>query len=455
METTISNLAIFRNKIPIESLSKTIRDAVLVSRNFGIQYLWIDALCIIQDSPDDKRRELSRMGAIYHNSILTIAAVDSDDTAEGLFTSPKRSSSSSNRSYSRPTGILDTRGWTAQEQLLSRRVLSYTNSGIFWSCAKWNCSEECPAEILHRTPDISENQALCERDFQKFRQRILMADRGNDQEQTYWLWRKVVRNYTMRDLTKKSDRIIAISGIGSMLGKLLNDELIAGIWKGRFAAHLTWSVKHHEHGERLPPSYQRPSSFRAPTWSWASVAGPVTYGDDNVWQEFGEFRPEIEILDINVQTNPTNHSISGSLKLRGMLYKTYYHEERDSHFLLLGRPDTRQQYRTGRYSPVPKRYQDKWEFMRPDVLPVPATEIYCLFLGCGGHGIWRQYTLCLIPVPGGVKNEFQRIGITSWNPRHVTLRDGIYNPHRYRHEGVAYDDLQRQVPGRMSTITIV
>src|SRR2546423_1075736 len=71
--TTTSTLAQMERGITISSLSPTFRDAVQVAQSLGIRYLWIDSLCIIQDSLEDKNRELPKMAGIFANSLLTIA----------------------------------------------------------------------------------------------------------------------------------------------------------------------------------------------------------------------------------------------------------------------------------------------------------------------------------------------------------------------------------------------
>jgi hypothetical protein len=59
--------------IPWDTLPKTFQDAIFVTRALGIQYLWIDSLCIIQDDSVDWQFQSAQMADIYRNSILTIA----------------------------------------------------------------------------------------------------------------------------------------------------------------------------------------------------------------------------------------------------------------------------------------------------------------------------------------------------------------------------------------------
>jgi hypothetical protein len=61
----------------LENLPQTIRDAIEVTKKLGFRYLWVDALCILQDDQKDKRLEIEAMGNIYRNATLTVAASDS------------------------------------------------------------------------------------------------------------------------------------------------------------------------------------------------------------------------------------------------------------------------------------------------------------------------------------------------------------------------------------------
>lgn len=90
--TTQENLIGQMSAIPTESLPRTIKDAVEVTRNFGVQYLWVDALCIIQVAASENKdwqSELPNMGRIYRHSLFTIAASSGEHTMkQGYSTGP-------------------------------------------------------------------------------------------------------------------------------------------------------------------------------------------------------------------------------------------------------------------------------------------------------------------------------------------------------------------------------
>lgn len=89
---TTENCQELLHKIRFESLSKTFQDAVLVTRKLGLDYLWIDSLCIIQKGElheSDWQRHVRDMSRIYENCIINIAASYSQDSHGGLFRSAK------------------------------------------------------------------------------------------------------------------------------------------------------------------------------------------------------------------------------------------------------------------------------------------------------------------------------------------------------------------------------
>jgi hypothetical protein len=78
-----SNLTSFCDNVPYELLPPTFRDAIRITRRLGFLYLWIDSLCIIQDSSEDWNHEARLMGKIYTNATCNIAASDAPDSSHG------------------------------------------------------------------------------------------------------------------------------------------------------------------------------------------------------------------------------------------------------------------------------------------------------------------------------------------------------------------------------------
>jgi hypothetical protein len=82
-------LEAWTERLPIEHLPQSSQDAIEVTRALGIRYLWIDALCILQDDPIDKKTNIERMGKYIKNSRVTIAAATVRGISEGFLSTRK------------------------------------------------------------------------------------------------------------------------------------------------------------------------------------------------------------------------------------------------------------------------------------------------------------------------------------------------------------------------------
>ena len=152
--TTTTNLEQRKVSFDMKSLSLTIQQAIWVTRLLGLRYLWIDAICIVQDSVEDKIHELGSMGAIYQQAYVTILAANSESASHGFlddrlepegqprmlpfWTSDLRLTSISSR-FQDPEEpevqeALDRRAWAFQENLLSSRRLLFTEKTLQYEC---------------------------------------------------------------------------------------------------------------------------------------------------------------------------------------------------------------------------------------------------------------------------------------------------------------------------------
>ena len=129
----------------------TFQDAVKVTRELGKRYLWIDSLCIIQDSEEDWKKESRKMENVFENAYCTIAAASAKDSNEGFLDWPpaqaqyvKIYSSLYGPVYICTTlddfrrdvenGPLNQRAWVLQERALSRRTIHFTTGQTYWEC---------------------------------------------------------------------------------------------------------------------------------------------------------------------------------------------------------------------------------------------------------------------------------------------------------------------------------
>lgn len=294
--------------IPSPALPQTIQDAITVTRKIGLQYLWVDALCIFQDSASDKDLEITKMDQIYQNAQLTISAASAERCQDGFLAtrsmcgkfSPPRSFSSipfacpdgrngtvslrESSSYYQSIEPLNRRAWALQERVLSSRILIYGSWQMYWQCqSQQHCDGGSTEYFTGNTAGLSILDSLQSQDASR------SSGISKETEKALWTgWTDLVYDYTQRGLTQPSDKLPALSGIAIRYQKLMNDIYCAGLWKANLLKGLKWRV-----GE---PKKDRPSIYRAPTWSWASVFG------DCFWVEYNP---------------PAEHSVARSTAILG------------------------------------------------------------------------------------------------------------------------------------------
>jgi len=278
--------------LPLDELSNVFRDAIEMTRRLGIQYLWIDSLCIVQDSPKDWETESSKMASIYSNASFTTSAALSGDRDAGLF-SPRaellarpcrvdvKSSHDAateivriwnetdlgrlNLAYLYP---LYSRAWVFQEQTLSPRILHFTPAGVHWECLAANYME--PEPIRQRK--WQDAPIKC-----PLRRIPLPPPDSSEQTVTHDKWLDLIETYSGREISFDADRLPAMSGIAKVFIKLLHcgfDDYVAGIWKQNTLHSLAWYASTARgRGKR----HSRPFTYVAPSWSWAALNGPVSF----------------------------------------------------------------------------------------------------------------------------------------------------------------------------------
>ena len=278
-----------------DTLSKTFQDAITICREFGVKYLWIDALCIFQDSPEDWRCEAAQMGQVYENSLCNIAATWASNAEEGCFEDRDESllrrciiksgwDNQKNGTWEiiaadfwddrMNQAPLNKRGWVMQERWLSSRVLHYGEDQILWECSELDACETYPSGLpksLHNAVSgfKLDPELIALRDFQQDGCTESVVDLSHRS-----IWSSLVNRYSVTSLTKKEDKLVAISGIAKRMQSLLDDEYLAGLWRKDLPYQLLWSVITNGQARFLAPT--RPRPYRAPSWSWASVDEAVS-----------------------------------------------------------------------------------------------------------------------------------------------------------------------------------
>ena len=161
LTTTLANIASRKERIRFDELPLTFQDAVITTRKLKIPYLWIDSLCIVQDSPSDWEQEAARMAKVYAGSICTLSALGSEDSNGGFFRVAEKEtdfvfrydlSLGSQRIRVFPCepndsvldGPLMDRAWTLQERELSNRILHFSRNELLWECKTLRASVDLP-----------------------------------------------------------------------------------------------------------------------------------------------------------------------------------------------------------------------------------------------------------------------------------------------------------------------
>ncbi|KAF2116879.1 heterokaryon incompatibility protein-domain-containing protein [Lophiotrema nucula] len=287
-------------------LPKTFQDAIVVSHALGITYLWIDSLCIIQDNRVDWEVESGLMKDVYENATVVIAAMSSPSDDNGfLLERPEnflqqmnigtlehpsivQVARRINHKSSHANSPLSLRGWTFQERAVARRVLSFTDQEMSWECnSAWHC--ECGARdhIPRSAFAAYEGHMLCH-----------LIDSA-DERTLYRVWREnIVEKYSTRALSKRSDKLPAISAIANVFLERLNSlrpahlpsiTYAAGLWHNAIdpsSVDIFFSLLWSPSGSPSRASAQTSEEvypYRAPSWSWASLDAQVFYrhlGDD-------------------------------------------------------------------------------------------------------------------------------------------------------------------------------
>ncbi|RSL62810.1 hypothetical protein CEP53_004615 [Fusarium sp. AF-6] len=281
---------------PLDKFPPMMQDVIFLLRRLGIMYVWIDCMCIIQDDWEDWRREAATMASVYSNAELTVAAtmagkelfsrrdgqeypqVDITDTDEAsIFLRrclPHFTWQEMEYNWFEGDEFVDaerewpllSRGWTYQEQLLSKRTLHFTRHEIIWECnnaMECECGWYVHSGILEMPGTSQKKQSVESKS-----------------------WNQIVQEYSKRELTFVTDKLPALAGIAKAFSGG-NDDLgqyACGMWEHQLEDCFFWSL-----AEDPKP---KPENNSLPSWSWASVSGNVSF--------WGVSAENIEFLGVSV-----------------------------------------------------------------------------------------------------------------------------------------------------------
>ena len=342
LNLTTETMSLLASGMPLIVLPQTFQDAIYVVRKLGCDYLWIDSLCILQGSDEqalrDWQAQSGAMRHVYTNSMCNIAATRASDCSGGLFSSriptdvhPAILNISDVmdgrpveyiihdtefwREYIERSPLIE-RAWVLQERLLAPRTIHFAEKQLFFECNETNACESFPGgmpEVLFGVRRASLKVGSV------FTGDALPDGNNHAGMDEHLFWDGVVSAYGGYDLTKPDDKLIALSGIASMLQAITKDKYYAGLWESLFCTQLLWSILGCRRSNFEPS--ERPSKYRAPSWSWASVDGRLH------WAQITLDRPPVSasLLEVlSVETFPVTNETTGQLSggfclLRGVL----------------------------------------------------------------------------------------------------------------------------------------
>ena len=307
---TTQNMAALKTAVPLQHLSRVFQDALAVTRELGYHYLWIDSLCIVQDSLDDWRSESLRMGDVYKNSTCNLSSLGPDGS-HGLLKSSRadeiptletlveyRIRSGAGVMVPFLTGAryyglifdragrgtwrdveeapLNRRAWVLQERVLSPRILHFGHAQMFWECDHLCANELFPCGFdttLYPFLAAAERATVFNRDL---RSRVAVAPEWSAHVLGSF-WDEVISAHSASSLTFPTDKLVSLAGLGREIESLFRKRYLSGMFPLDFPCSLLWTVAQPSgrHGLVLPVTIDRRPEQGAPSWSWASLDGAV------------------------------------------------------------------------------------------------------------------------------------------------------------------------------------
>jgi hypothetical protein len=231
------------------------------------------------------------MGAVYQNSTITLAAVEASSDTEGFLKSRPHTHLAlqfistngetaevylrpelpphhweDSADYGKRNYALDRRGWCLQEAYLPKRVVKYYNNNTLWRCGGQEILE--PEDTAGHKGGIGNPYSvenILRNSTVKLRRTVLLLT-------PYQGWYRMVSAYSKRNLTHNSDKLPAISGLASLVAEHDSGKYCAGVWWEDIAFGICW---------KKSDQLSRTDDYIAPSWSWASVSGPVEFINAN------------------------------------------------------------------------------------------------------------------------------------------------------------------------------
>ncbi|KAH9215479.1 heterokaryon incompatibility protein-domain-containing protein [Leptodontidium sp. 2 PMI_412] len=257
-------------------LPRTVQDAIELVNALDERFLWVDALCLVQNDTVDMRSGIEVMDLIYEKASLCIIAASGDTANAGLPGVRWGSRLVTNHAEQIQPGIklavyneldrilrplaYNRRGWTFQEQYLSRRALYFTDDQVYFRCKESTWSENC-VDQLPKPNNIYFHTTLLP-EVWKMKPEVE--------------YRTILLYYTPRALTNQADTLLVMAGIIRRLSSKMRSRFSQGVPAAAFDTFMIFSA----HDSLL----RRRQGF--PSYSWCGWIGQVNFYDpinENCW----------------------------------------------------------------------------------------------------------------------------------------------------------------------------
>lgn len=411
-------------EIPVDQLSKTFREAVIVCRKLEMRYLWIDSLCIIQNDGDDWAKESAYMGDIYRDATFSIMAAGADAGAIGCFVprsrprlEPVRVQYLDNQglleavSIGLPRGSLheglengplQSRAWCLQERVLSRRTIHFCKKHIVWECEMSSIAED--GTHLDRAAGMEATQIKLQDN---------MGTGNHLRHPLQGRWRRIVQDYTHRNLTQVTDKLPAISGLAQKVHTETKDQYAAGLWKNHLYNDLFWFAEDH-----MEPAIP----YRAPTWSWAAYDGAISYNEvyDMKMIYFEPSLKDIEVIMEPTTVNAFGRIDAGHIICKGRIRKAIYSTDLTDQGLRITK-HAKLIYDMGSGAPngmsgSPKTREEPLGYGAIDARCEGEKLVECLSIAVKPKDNKPVHAVLLIEPTGSTSGEYRRIGAAFIRP---------------------------------------
>jgi hypothetical protein len=312
------SLVDLQRKINWSELTSTHQHAIQVARELGYNYIWIDALCVIQNDDNDWAIEAPRLPKIYGNADLTIVAGRSNDYKKGFLNPtlipivqpaqipvPSLDNQPTDKCWfsfprTRTIGITDTRGWCFQEALFSRRMIIYGEEQLSFRCHENHYFED--GHVVTIQKDFWYDLAIRNRGGYRYSLPIDYArtkvQAGNNTAGTtpiknvtrqqksdiLYRWHLLAQEFSARSFYDPTDNHAALSGTAIIFQEALSvvynsPRYMAGLWDVNMVRGLLWEID-PDSPSALPVRKDNNGTqtvvSRAPSWSWMSLVGRIS-----------------------------------------------------------------------------------------------------------------------------------------------------------------------------------